>query len=767
MLISLPTNYSRSKQPKSFSFWIGLAALSVLPILLIAPSNKTTPLSDTTLQSLVFVPNFGQSPNTIQYQAHVAHGIIFITDASVHIQQVNQPLLSWQILANQGAAINGVEPLAGVVNYLRGQDPTHWQQNLPTYASLHQPNVYPGIHLTYTGTQEVLFLTFTVMPGANPQQITWLTTKEGMQADKAFSITAWQEVAGQQQPVKVSSIDQVGDTRLILSAYDHHLTLTIQMLLAYASADSEESSSVVSNFDDNSLDFSSQPNYPPEGTATDHGEAITVDSAGYAYVTGDTYATDFPTVNPWQATINNGQSFLNDAFVTKFTSNGRDIVFSTYLGGSSSDAGYAIAVDLAGNIYILGGTCSDDFPVLQPFQPSLAGACDVFISKLSSDGSQLLFSSYLGGNKGEHADSLQIKQGGEIIVVGTTDSPDFPMITPIQGTLNGDNDGFVTQIAGDGSNLVYSSFWGGNSDDAINDVVFSDNNRVYLVGTTYSSDFFIANAWQPFSQGISDTFLTSLSIDTNTVFFSTYLGGSGRDSGASIDIGNNLIYVGGGTGSPDFPTINPIQASFGDPGDSFITAFTLDGDDVVFSTYLGGNHVESMAGLKVDDAGKVYVAGFTSSPDFPLVNPIQATFDAYSHGYVARLSGDGQVLEYSTYVGGSRRDRIFGMDVHGNGSVYVTGDTESVDYPTVNAVQPYFRGPSWDAFVTRIAADGSRYVFSTYLGGGEPEYPPTDVSLTQIGGQTAKWPWFGVLTGFFFGFSWGIKRLIAYFSRPR
>lgn len=767
MLIPPPANYSHPKQPKSFSFWIWLVLLSALPILLIAPSNKTIPISDTTLQPLVFVPNFGQSPDTVQYQAHVAHGIIFIANAAVHIQQVNQPVFSWQLIADQEAAINGDAPLAGVVNYLRGQDPTHWQQGLPTYASLHQSNVYPDVHLTYTGTQEALFLTFTVKPGANSQQITWLTTKGGVRADKTFSITAWQEVAGQQQPIEVSHTDRDGDSQMILSAYDHRLTLTIQIALSYALADSEASSSMVSNLDENSFKFFLQPSHQLEGTATDHGEAITVDSAGYAYVTGDTYATDFPTVNPWQATINNGQSFLNDAFVTKFTSNGRDIVFSTYLGGSSSDAGYEIAVDPSGNIYILGSTCSNDFPVLLPFQLSLAGACDAFISKLSPDGSQLLFSSYLGGSNGEHANNMVIKQNGEIIVVGTTESFDFPIVNPIQATLNGGHDGFITRIASAGSTLNYSSFFGGSSVEIINDVILSDDDTVYLVGETRSSDFLIINGWQSLLHGPSDAFLTHLSTNTNIIFFSTYLGGGSDDTGLSLDIGNNMLYIGGGTRSPDFPLVNPVQPSRGGFIDSFITAFTEDGSNVGFSTYLGGLHVESMAGLKVDAAGKVHVAGFTSSPDFPLVNPIQATFDTYSHGYVARLSGDGQVLEYSTYVGGSRRDRIFGMDVHGNGSVYVTGDTESVDYPTVNAVQPYFRGPSWDAFVTRIAADGSRYVFSTYLGGGEPEYPPTDVSLTQIVGQTVIWPWFVTLIGFFVGFSWGTKRLMPYFSRQR
>jgi hypothetical protein len=391
---------------------------------------------------------------------------------------------------------------------------------------------------------------------------------------------------------------------------------------------------------------------------------IAVDGAGNAYVTGQTPSTDFPTTNPLQMS-NGGGGFFGDAFVTKINAAGTGRLYSTYLGGSSDDIGGRIAVDGAGNAYVTGSTNSTNFPTTNPLQASNGGGKDTFVTKINAAGLALVYSTYLGGSGDDAGAGIAVDGAGNAYVTGYTNSTNFPTANPLQASNGGgiNGDAFVTKINAAGSALVYS----------------------------------------------------------------TYLGGSGNDSCASIAVdGSGNAYVTGTTSSPNFPTTNPLQASYGGGlQDAFVTKINATGSAVVYSTYLGGGGQDSGTSIAVDSVGNAYVTGLTLSLNFPTANPLQASIASglTPDAFVTKINAAGSALVYSTFLGGSGFDAGYAIAVDGSGNAYVAGYTESINlhpftpFPIINPIQASFGGGNSDAFVTKINAAGSAFVYSTYLGG--------------------------------------------------
>ncbi|MCK4462592.1 MAG: SBBP repeat-containing protein, partial [candidate division Zixibacteria bacterium] len=352
-----------------------------------------------------------------------------------------------------------------------------------------------------------------------------------------------------------------------------------------------------------------------------------------AYVTGSTGSTDFPTLNPYQ-TDHGG--YYYDAFVTKLSSSGNSLVYSTYLGGSNYDWGFGIAVDGSGSAHVTGQTRSTDFPTLNPYQTNNGGGYnDVFVTKLSSSGNSLVYSTYLGGSGGDEGWSIAVDSSGS----------------------------------------------------------------AYLTGNTYSTDFPTLNSYQTY-QGNIDAFVTKLSISGNSLLYSTYLGGSSVDSGMSIAVdGSGSAYVTGSTGSTDFPTLNPYQNDQGGD-DVFVTKLSSLGNSLLYSTYLGGSSLDRVKSIAVDSSGSAYLTGYTGSTDFPTLYPYQ-TDQGGEDVFVTKLSSSGNSLIYSTYLGGSGYDWGYGIAVDDSGSAYVTGSTGSTDFPTLNPYQTDQGGT--DVFVTKLS----------------------------------------------------------------
>jgi hypothetical protein len=333
------------------------------------------------------------------------------------------------------------------------------------------------------------------------------------------------------------------------------------------------------------------------------------------------------------------------------------LIYSTYLGGSDFDAGQSTAVDSSGSVYVVGLTNSLNFPTQNPFQGTYAGGVfDVFVTKFSLKGNTLLYSTYLGGNNIDEGGSIAVDSSGSAYVTGLTNSTNFPTQNPFQGGFGG---------------------------------------------------------------GAFDAFVTKLSPTGNTLVYSTYLGGNGDDEGFGIAVDDSgSAYVTGITDSTNFPTQNPFQGAFaGGLLDAFVTKLSPAGNTLVYSTYLGGSDWDEGIAIAVDSSESAYVTGFTYSPNFPTQNPFQGAFAGVVDAFVTKFSPAGNTLVYSTYLGGSGDDEGFGIAVDSSGSAYVTGFTNSPNFPTQNPFQGSFAGGAYDAFVTKFSPAGNTLVYSTYLGG--------------------------------------------------
>ena len=306
------------------------------------------------------------------------------------------------------------------------------------------------------------------------------------------------------------------------------------------------------------------------GSGSDYASRIAVDGSGNAFVTGKTDSKDFPTQNPYQGIYAGGRE---DAFIAKLSASGNALVYSTYLGGSDWDYGSGIAVDGSGNAYVAGWTISSDFPTQNPFQGNLCGSSDAFITKLSSSGTALVYSTYLGGSMQDDGNEIAVDSSGNAYVMGITYSSDFPTQNPFQGAMAGKVDVFITKLSASGNALAYSTYLGGSERDEGAGIALNGAGNVYVTGRTYSKDFPTQNPYQGNLFGNTDAFITKLSASGIALAYSTYLGGSSTEWGRGIAVDSSgNAYVTGWTISSDFPTQNPFQGGIaGYSADAFIT----------------------------------------------------------------------------------------------------------------------------------------------------------------------------------------------------
>ncbi|HET8966389.1 MAG TPA: SBBP repeat-containing protein, partial [Candidatus Acidoferrum sp.] len=433
--------------------------------------------------------------------------------------------------------------------------------------------------------------------------------------------------------------------------------------------------------------------------------------------------------------------------------------YSTYLGGSNIDGANAIAVAQDKTAFVAGGTFSTDFPTAHPLQPNHGGpddfSRDAFVAKLSSDGSTVLYATYLGGENEDEATGIAVDTFGDAYVTGTTQSPHFPVsdtIPTVNPECGGDgqcgaslnpghlivSNGFVVKLNPAGSALLYSSFIGYFEIVRARSIAVDANQIAYITGevtdnftpivtgsTPPPPPFPITgNAAQPlFGGGQFDGFLIVISASGNSVVYCTYLGGADEDGAKGVAVDNNRnAYVTGLTYSVNYPTTgSAYQLGNGSNGDAFFTKINTTGGPFVYSTLLGGNGLDQGNGIAVDSSGNAYVAGQSSSSTLTSLRPYGGNGDAFVAKFNPSLSGAASLL-YFTYLGGSLADTAAGVAVDSNGNAYVTGSTVSSNFPVVGAVfQPEYGGGNADAFVTKIDPSGANTVYSTFLGGSNTE----------------------------------------------
>jgi hypothetical protein len=340
----------------------------------------------------------------------------------------------------------------------------------------------------------------------------------------------------------------------------------------------------------------------------------------------------------------------------------------------------------------------------------------------------LVYSTYVGGGADDVAYGIAVDSSGSAYVTGSTFSLDFPTANPIQPEPLGDEAAFVTKLSPAGDTMIFSTYLGGSGSGLINEghaIAVDPGGSVLVTGPTGSTDFPVFNALQPtFGGGTKDAFVAKLSPDGAGLVFSTYLGGSGGDTPWAIALDSATnIYVAGSTTSADFPTVAPIQPRNNGVVNGFVAKLDAQAQHLVYSTYLGGSASDLLHGLAVDGTMRAYVTGWTTSSNFPTVNAIQAVYGGGVDNFVARLDANGSSLEYSTYLGGNA-GLAGAIAVDPAGSAYVTGTTSSTNLPTTPGVVQARLSGATDAYVAKLNAAGSAFDYLTYLGG-------TDIDLGQ------------------------------------
>ncbi len=394
------------------------------------------------------------------------------------------------------------------------------------------------------------------------------------------------------------------------------------------------------------------------------------------------------------------------------------MVYSTYFGGAGNDEGNSITIDGAGNVYVAGLTDSINFPGVNSAQPMFGGgAQDAFVLKLDPTGTRVVYATYLGGNGQDNATSIALDAAGNPCVTGFTESTDFPIRNALQAAKNGNFNTFVTKLNGAGA-LLNSTLLGGSASDYGSSIAVDATGNMYVAGLATSADFPMANAMQPQSGGAVDLYLAKIDASGSRLLYSTYLGGSGIDATSSIAIDSaGNLYVTGLTSSRDFRTVNALQTSHGGGlFDAFVMKLNASGNEDVYATYLGGSGEDRSLRIAVDHGGSAYVTGDTDSTNFPVKNAVQQASGGSADVFVSKVNPSGSALTYSTYLGGSGVDGGTAIAIDAMGSASVTGFTASANFPTVNSLQQRFGGGGFDGFVAKLNASGSALNYSTYLG---------------------------------------------------
>jgi hypothetical protein len=648
---------------------------------------------------LSFVANHGQAGNTVKFTSR-GSGFTLALAPTTFTLTVTDPHSKTSVIqatllgSNAAANLTGLERQLTRTNYFIGRDPQRWRTNLPNYAKVKYSRVYPGVDLVFYGNQNKLEYDFTVSPGADPGAIALsFDGMSNMRVDEKGDLllrTNAGEIR-QTRPVVYQQID--GARRSIPASY----LVKGNNQIAFQIAKYDRSKPLVI---DPTLAFSTYLG----GSGLDRGDGIAVDSDGNAYIGGLATSPDFPiTPGAFQTTK---ASLDFDVVVVKMNSTGTALIYSTFFGGSNREGANDIAVDAGGNAYVTGLTDSPDIPTTPgAFRTTPVGTdeFDTFAMKLNATGTALVYSTYLGPAGGS---AITVDPAGHAYITGNANG-DYPT-TPgaFQTAYGGGGDAFVTKLNSTGTALVYSTFLGGSSFDVGSEIAIDSAGNAYVTGVTGPGFPVTPGAFQTLSNGGTDAFVTKLNATGTVAVYSTFLGGSGSDTGNGIAVnaaGN--AYVTGLSDSSNFPiTPDVFQSVKGAGFDAFVTALNAAGNDLVYSTYLGGDDLDAGHNIAVDTAGNASVVGLTASTDFPTTaDAIQSAYGGNTDAFITRVNASGTGLVFSTYFGGSSSEAGLSVALDAAGSIYLTGPTSSTDFPTTpGAFQTILAGFS-DAFVTKVA----------------------------------------------------------------
>ena len=577
---------------------------------------------------LFFTENVGQFNEDVLYQIRTSSATIYLCQDEI-VSVFSRPteeeyeveilsIVTRLVGANTDATIQGEGVLPHHNNYFIGNDPEKWYTDVLNYEAVCYKNIYTGIDLRYYSSSNSLKYDFIVSPGVDPAVIQvqyegiedlFLTSTGDIQIDTNFGSIyemkpfIYQEINGVKQEIEgqyvINEPGVFGFT--IDESYNPLHPLIIDPTLVYSTY--------------------------LGGSDYDIGREIEVDNSGNAYIVGETASADFPLQNPYQGAL----GLLVDAFVTKLSSTGGALVYSTYLGGTNFDYGFGIGIDNNGLAGITGTTFSSDFPTFAPHFPNLNGLQDAFVARLNAAGNGLIYSTYLGGEVWEWGQDIAVDGNGCAYVTGNTNSLAFPVSNPLNPSNSGGFDIFVTKFDPPGGIMLYSTYLGGNNHDLGEGIDFDSNGNAYITGSTQSTNFpvIIATAYDWSYNGGEDiciAILDTVTGGTGSLVYGTYIFGQGDDYGFDIEIdNNNIVYVTGWTFSTInqfFPiTSNAYQQFLYGTTDAYF--FKLDtslapANQMLYCSYLGGmtggggNDVAHS--IDLDSNNNAYITGLCQFP---------------------------------------------------------------------------------------------------------------------------------------------------------
>lgn len=687
---------------------------------------------------LHFEPNRGQAPASTRYVAAAPEYTLFLSDTAIAMRFPRDGSLTMKL---PRARVEALDPFPGRTNYYMGAGPSTWRTDVPNYARACYRSVFPGVDLAIYGKTQQVEYDWIVGPGANPTNIRFsFTGASRIRIDDAGDLVLdtpagevrhrkpyiYQEDAGRTRRIEGGFLLSHGEVRFRIGAYDKRLPLVIDPKLVYAAG-----------FGGSGIywDFP-QAHY----SLNDTGAGIAVDPSGNVYVTGTTFSRDFPLVNSGASGPSAPCSVncvYRSIFVSKLSSDGTTLLYSTYIAaptgltpteefGSPLPGGIALN-PATGTVYVTGTTDGENFPLSGP--ATTAGGMDAFVVELDKNGA-LVTSALIGGSGDDAGTSLVLGSDGALYLAGTTQSTNFPTTAGAYRTalVTSGQNLFVTKLDSTKLSAMYSTYLGPGASPIV--APDSSGNAYIAASTTYASWSTTSGAAQTQCAGstCADVILMKVNPSGSQLLYATYFGGSGTETlgGLALDASGNA-YISGTTASTDLPTTagafqaawNPDTVEY-EPAASFVAKFSPTAK-LSYATYLAGTGYDQGYGLAVDSAGNAYLGGQTSSIDFPLANPLQASpyyyiCDTYtvsgqtpigetycfSAGFLSVLNANGTALLWSTYLSGA----VWAVTLDVAGNVYATGVNLDITTPAI--------APSKTASVgvLKIAPQGAGLQFS-------------------------------------------------------
>ncbi|HEU4328111.1 MAG TPA: clostripain-related cysteine peptidase [Roseiflexaceae bacterium] len=686
-----------------------LLALLLIPLVQLhqRPALPPAPTAPAPAPSLPVAEQLGRLPLAFEpaapgrpalFQARALGGTLFFAPGEVLLARPGSATLQVRFLgADPAAAVEPSDLLPGRVSRFIGDDPAHWQSDLPTSAALVYRKLYPGVDLRYDGASQRLKGTYLVAPGADPAPIRWrYDGAQGVRLDPGGDLlialaaseaggtpqtlaerapVAWQDTATGRVPVGVAyDLAADGSVGFRLGRYDPALPLVI----------------------DPTLEFSSYFG----GVGFDTISTLAFDQQGNIYAAGHTTLTGFRTHKPIQPNNAGG----NDVVLLKLSPTGTTVLWSTYLGGKQDDWPARVLVDGQG-IVLVGNTASSDFPAIRTRLGPGGGDRDFFVTRLNSQGTALLWTSILGGLADDHAMDAVLDGQGRITVSGATRSDNFPdgMGSVHQPAPNDGSSAVIAQLSADGQQLLFCTYLGGKNASEASAIALTADGSIVVGGVT-QGDFPTKNPLSgqglfpsqgQFQGGLTDAFVAKLTAGAGDLVWSTYLGGTGAEGIGDLVLDDaDRIYATGTTSSVTFPQVGSTAPSQGEDG--FISKLSADGQTLEYSSFLGGNREDTLGQIALDAQGNIYLLGRSNSEVLPLVNrvvPAPEMPSPVDRGFwpnllLIKLSNDGRTPLIRTVLGGISSEIAGGMAVSPTGRVALSGHTDSDDLPSQNAIQP-------------------------------------------------------------------------------